>query len=62
MDKEKSMIDVVFSTLNNGACPLCKRREDCHILQSIEKILCNDVKPKYDHLMEIVIYRCPEFE
>lgn len=55
------MIDIVFSTLNTGACPMCKKRSDCRIIESIKKTAYEVVREKYDNQMEIVIYRCPEF-
>lgn len=55
------MINVVFSSQNTGACPMCKNKSDCRILESLKKTSYEVVKEKYDDQMEVVIYRCPEF-
>ncbi len=56
------MINVQISSHNNGACPLCKSYKDCHILKKLRATLKETCNEKYDDTIEIVIYRCPEFE
>jgi len=56
------MKKVHFSKRNNGACPLCRRNEDCHIIAALKETATCETREKYDDEMEIVIYRCPEFE
>jgi hypothetical protein len=55
-------MDVNFNTQGTGACPLCRNYESCGILKEAEKVFLNTVEEKYDDVMEVVIYRCPEFE
>jgi len=56
------MIKIKFSLHSNGACPLCVHYKKCHILEKLEETLKKNCSPVYDDTMEIVIYRCPEFE
>jgi hypothetical protein len=56
------MIDVRFSHFNNGACPMCRHYNDCPILHAMNKAVNEVTTPRYDTIMELVIYRCPEFE
>jgi len=55
------MIDIQISARNTGACPLCRRYEDCDILDAMRQACLKTVKPLHDDKMEIVIYRCPSF-
>jgi len=55
------MIEVMVSARNTGACPLCKRFDDCEILNAIRQACEKTAKPLHDDKMEIVIYRCPSF-
>jgi hypothetical protein len=56
------MISVEFSIHTSGACPLCKNSKFCHILSKLSKNLKETCSPRYDDTLELVIYRCPEFE
>jgi len=56
------MIDVKFSLHSNGACPICLHYKNCHIIEKVKKTLEDSCSPVYDDTIEIVIYRCPEFE
>ncbi len=56
------MTEIVFNARNNGACAFCKKNKKCHILIRMEEAARDEVKNKFDDRMEIVIYRCPEFE
>jgi radical SAM superfamily enzyme with C-terminal helix-hairpin-helix motif len=56
------MSEVNFSTQDTGACSFCRHHQECHIQDSIEELLIDEVKDVYDDEVEIVIYRCPEFE
>ncbi len=56
------MIEVQISSHNNGACPICKNYRDCHILKRLEDVLKEECNQIYDDAVELVIYRCPEFE
>ncbi|MDC7227706.1 MAG: hypothetical protein PQJ61_13160 [Spirochaetales bacterium] len=55
-------MDVKFSVQGTGACPLCLHRSDCRIIRKTARQLSRNVKEKHDEVMELVIYRCPEFE
>ncbi|RKX94921.1 MAG: hypothetical protein DRP84_05760 [Spirochaetes bacterium] len=56
------MIKVEISSHENGACPICKNYNNCHILQKLDETLKEVCNPIYDDTVELVIYRCPEFE
>ena len=56
------MIKVDISSHNNGACPICKNYDNCHILRRLEEVLKSECTKIFDDTIEIVIYRCPEFE
>ena len=56
------MPDISFSTQDTGACPYCSHLNNCHILENLVELLEVEVDDRYDDEMEIVIYRCPEFE
>ena len=53
---------IKFSSMGTGACPMCVKFGDCHIIKSMELSVERQVKPKYDDRFEIVVYLCPEFE
>jgi len=56
-------IEVRISPKSTGACPICKNRYDCKILDNIIHAAKKTAKSKSDNVleMEIVIYRCPDF-
>lgn len=56
------MAEINFSTQDTGACPYCRRHNHCHIQDSLVELLIDEVHDSYDDEMEIVIYRCPEFQ
>ena len=58
------MIEVKFNAFQNGACPLCKKHKDCYLLKamSIGASVSTKKKKEEDADMEIVVYRCTEFE
>lgn len=55
-------MEVNFSMEGTGACPMCKKWRLCRIHNYLTTTINDVVEKKYDHVMEIVIYRCPEFE
>ena len=55
------MIDVAFSTQDNGACAFCMHHGDCSIQNSIIETLNLNHYEINDDDFEIVIYRCPKF-
>lgn len=55
------MNKILINDCINGACPICKRKKACHILNSIKNTANSVCNPKYDNIFEIAIYRCPEF-
>ena len=57
-------MDILFNTRGNGACPLCKRINNCAIQKSIrEEVMKVQIrKVTNDHPVEAVIYACPAFE
>ena len=56
------MAEVYFSSQDTGACSYCRHHEKCHIQDTIEELLIDEVRDDNDDEMELVIYRCPEFE
>ena len=52
---------IKFSDQGTGACPLCSKYERCEILKNAEISFLRNVKEENDEVMEVVIYRCPEF-
>jgi len=58
----QTMIEIKFSAQSTGACPICKRFDNCHILQALRKTLAETCSPVSDDTMELVVYRCPEFK
>lgn len=56
------MAEISFSTQDTGACPYCLYNERCHIQDGMIEFLEEEVDDTRDDEMEIVIYRCPEFE
>jgi hypothetical protein len=55
------MIEIKINSRGTGACPQC-RYSYCHIATAIRRALEDEVEAKHDNEIEIVIYRCPEFE
>lgn len=55
-------MEVRFSPKGTGACPHCVNKSKCKILSEATKGLADGVEARNDDVMEIVIYRCPEFE
>ena len=55
------MVHIHLNERNNGACPLCKRNNNCEIIDGIKDICEQKAKPINDNEMEVVIYRCPMF-
>jgi hypothetical protein len=45
---------------DNGACPLCRKEENCLILRRLIASL-KEFKDKNGTAMELVIYTCPYF-
>ena len=54
-------MEIKFSSQGTGACPLCRNFKNCKILAKTGASLKKTVKEKHDEVMEVVIYRCPEF-
>ena len=55
-------VEIWWSAQETGICPSCKQYEGCHIIKAMSKKLERVVKPKFDDVMEVVVYMCPEFE
>jgi hypothetical protein len=55
-------MEIKFSPLETGACPICRNFKSCRILEKIEKACLEEAEEKFDTVLEAVIYRCPEFE
>jgi hypothetical protein len=54
-------MEIQFSARDTGACPLCKKHNNCTIQNSITASFKN-VDPDSDtHPMEMVVYVCPYF-
>ena len=58
----KNDIDIRFSALDTGACPFCVKCDKCCVINSLKESIKKSISPRFDDVMEIVIYRCPEFE
>jgi hypothetical protein len=56
------MIKVTFNAFRNGACPLCKKNENCPLIKAMEIALSVTIEKNREMPMEIVVYRCPEFQ
>jgi len=56
------MPDINISSQDTGSCPYCRHENECHIIDTMIEILEREVQDRYDDQMELVIYRCPEFE
>ena len=56
------MPDINISSQDTGSCPYCRYEGECHIIDTLIEILEREVSDNYDDQMELVIYRCPEFE
>ena len=55
------MVNVSFSPQSTGACPECRKRPACDILDGMCDSIGKTCSPLSDATMEIVVYRCPEF-
>jgi hypothetical protein len=57
-------MNIMFSPLGTGSCPLCKKFANCHILRAVQDLLLSEVRPVHDDKVEVemVFYACPEFE
>jgi hypothetical protein len=51
---------ITFNPRGNGACPLCKRHEDCTIHDKYRTV-ADTLRGANGTEMEIVIYTCPFF-
>ena len=60
--QKNQKIKIKFNSQDNGACPHCKKIYNCTILANMRKLLYDSVNPYSDDIMELVIYRCPEFK
>lgn len=52
-------MEIVFNMNDNGACPLCKKRDKCSIQEKIKESVKNISS---NDNIETVIYKCPLFE
>jgi hypothetical protein len=59
---EDRVMEVNFSKQGTGKCPECKKFKTCFILSKLRAAANQAVPRKYDYLMELVVYKCPEFE
>ncbi|MFP4362726.1 MAG: hypothetical protein ACLFR1_02525 [Spirochaetia bacterium] len=50
-----------FNPRENGACPICKRLNNCHIRKALLKAADNCEGPEKERI-ELVIYTCPLFQ
>jgi hypothetical protein len=53
-------MNVTFNVRDNGACPLCRKQENCLILRRLAASV-EGFKDKNGTPMELVIYTCPYF-
>jgi hypothetical protein len=53
-------MNVTFNVRGNGACPLCRKQENCLILRRLAASV-EGFKDKNGTPMELVIYTCPYF-
>jgi hypothetical protein len=51
---------ILFNPRGNGACPLCKRHDDCHIHDQL-RTGADAIKGRNGTDMELVVYTCPFF-
>lgn len=56
------MAEINFSLQDTGTCPYCKYHTNCIIQDSMTETIGDLVCNNYDDEMEIVIYKCPNFE
>jgi hypothetical protein len=56
------MVIIKISPQETGACPQCRNREFCLIIKTLDQELSRTVRKVNDDALELVIYRCPEFE
>ena len=54
-------MEIKFSVQGTGACPICIYKSNCRIRRNAGAFLEKEVKEEHDEVMELVIYRCPEF-
>ena len=52
-------LNIQVNKEGNGACPLCRKREQCVLIKKITESISNMYK---EGGMEIVIYACFKFE
>ena len=55
------MVNVNFSPQSTGACPECRKRPTCDILDGMIDAVGRTCSSLSDDTMEIVVYRCPDF-
>ncbi len=55
------VVETVFNPRDNGACPLCTKRDDCRLRAAIREAL-RKAETAAEGEIEIVIYTCPRFE
>jgi len=53
-------MEIIFSARGTGACPVCKKRENCMIQIQIQKVM-KEIPDLQAYGMEAVIYNCPAF-
>jgi hypothetical protein len=53
---------IEISPKGTGACPLCKKNNNCVIQDSLKNELNNRFSKKKDGKFEMVIYACPEYK
>lgn len=53
-------MELNFNIRDNGACPLCRKEENCLILRRLMASV-KGFKDKNHTAMELVIYTCPYF-
>lgn len=54
-------MEVNFNKLDRGACPSCRKRIPCTIQSALSTAANKIVEKNHSCVMEIVIYKCPEF-
>jgi len=54
-------MNIRFSLRGNGACPFCRKKGKCLMLNKIQEAV-KDIRDPDAAGMEIVIYSCPNFE
>ena len=57
------MAEINFSSQDTGACPYCRKHNNCVIQDAMTETLADLILDTYDDdEMEVVIYRCPDFK